>query len=317
MRVLFTISNITEQQEQHLRNRFEACTFTFLKDKNELDEHIGEAEVLVTYGSDVTEDLISRADHLKWIQVLSAGVNELPFEAIKEKGILVTNARGIHKVPMSEYAISMLLHVYRKERQFVEDQKAGHWNRKYSVLEISGKTIVILGTGAIGQEVARLAKAFHMKTIGVSRSGNPTEYFDENYSVSHLNSVLSKGDFIVSILPSTEETKYLLTEDHFKLMKDEAVFLNMGRGDLVSTDTLLKVAKEEEIAHLILDVFEKEPLPENSPLWKQENITITPHISGVSSRYLERALGIFKENMLLYGQRGEELINKINLERGY
>lgn len=317
MKVLFTISNVTEKQEQHLVNRFDNCEFTFLKNKENLGDYVKEAEVLVTYGSDLTEDLISRADRLKWIQVLAAGVDDLPFDVIREKGIIVTNARGIHKVPMSEYAISMLLHVYRNEEQFVKDQAEANWNRKYSVREISGKTIVILGTGAIGQELARLAKAFHMKTIGLSRSGNRTEYFDENYSISHLNSVLSKGDFIVSILPSTGETRHLLTEDHFKLMKDEAIFLNMGRGDLVSTEVLLSASKEGEVSHLILDVFEEEPLPKDSPLWKRENITITPHISGVSSRYLERALGIFKENMHLYHKQQEELINKINLERGY
>src|SRR5690625_1432391 len=218
---------------------------------------------------------------------------------------------------MSEYAISMLLHVYRKERKVVENQAAVNWDRSYSVGEISGKTIVVLGTGAIGQEVARLAKAFHMKTIGISRSGEKVDYFDENYGVNHLNSLLPKVDFNSAVVPSTKETAYLLKEEHFELMKEDAVFLNMGRGDLVSTETLIKVAQEKKIAHLILDVFEEEPLPKDSPLWSQENVTITPHISGVSSRYLERALGIFKENMHIYGKRKEELINKINLERGY
>jgi len=317
VKVLFTISNITEQQEEHLASRFRNCTFTFLKDKDELTDHIKEAEILVTYGSDVTEEIINEANQLKWIQVLSAGVNNLPLEAISAKGILVTNARGIHKVPMSEYALSMLLHVYRREDQVVKDQVNKHWNRKYTVKEISGKTLLVLGTGAIGQEVARLAKAFHMKTIGISRSGEKVDYFDENYGVNHLNSLLPKGDFIISVLPSTKETAYLLREEHFELMKEDAVFLNMGRGDLVSTETLIKVAQEKKIAHLILDVFEEEPLPKDSPLWSQENVTITPHISGVSSRYLERALGIFKENMHIYGKRKEELINKINLERGY
>jgi len=315
--VLFTISNITEQQENHLQERFSDQSFVFLKDREKINEYIKNAEVLVTYGSDVTEELIEKANHLKWIQVLSAGVDRLPFEAIAKKDILVTNARGIHKIPMSEYAISMLLHVYRKERKVVENQAAVNWDRSYSVGEISGKTMVVLGTGSIGQEVARLAKAFHMRTIGVSRSGDPAQHFDETYKVEHLLSVLDKGDFIISILPSTKDTTYLLTDKHFDVMKDDAVFLNMGRGDLVKTETLLKAIQEEKIKHAILDVFEEEPLPEDSPLWKEDKVTITPHLSGVSARYLERALGIFKQNMHYYINGEEELDNQINIERGY
>ena len=317
MKLLFTIPNITEQQEKQLATQFNKDSFTFLKEKEDIANHIKNAEVWVTYGSDVTKELLEEAGELKWIQVLSAGVNALPLDEIKKRGIVVTNVRGIHKIPMSEYALSMLLHVYRHETQVVKDQEKSHWNRKYTVKEITGKTLLVLGTGAIGQEVARLGRAFRMKTIGISRSGDQVEHFDENYAVAHLDSMLPKADFIVSVLPSTKETKYLLRDSHFDQMKEDAVFLNMGRGDLVTTETLLKAARENKVSHLVLDVFEEEPLAEDSPLWKEENITITPHISGVSSRYLERALGILMENIECHKKHDEELMNTINLERGY
>ena len=318
MTVLFTISNITEKQETHLKARFPNQNFVFLKDKKLIPQYIEEAEIFVTYGKDVTEELLEQAKNLKWIQVLAAGVDPLPFDAIKKNNILVTNVRGIHKIPMSEYAISMILSVYRKERDLLLYQLDKHWNRTLSFGEVTGKTMIVLGTGSIGQEVARLAKAFRMKTIGVSRSGRDKEHFDEVYSVTHLHSVLDKGDFIVSVLPSTKETRYLLKDEHFDLMRDDAIFLNMGRGDLVKTETLVRAVQEEKIGHLILDVFEEEPLAADSPLWKNERVTITPHIAAISDRYLERALGIFKENMNLYEDRQlEEMLNVIDLDRGY
>lgn len=318
MTVLFTISNITEKQETHLKERFPNQNFVFLKDKKLIPQYIEEAEIFVTYGKDVTEELLEQAKNLKWIQVLAAGVDPLPFDAIKKNNILVTNVRGIHKIPMSEYAISMILSVYRKERDLLLYQLDKHWDRTLSFGEVTGKTMIVLGTGSIGQEVARLAKAFRMKTIGVSRSGRDKEHFDEVYSVTHLHSVLDKGDFIVSVLPSTKETRYLLKDEHFDLMRDDAIFLNMGRGDLVKTETLVRAVQEEKIGHLILDVFEEEPLAADSPLWKNERVTITPHIAAISDRYLERALGIFKENMNLYEDRQlEEMLNVIDLDRGY
>lgn len=318
MTVLFTISNITEKQETHLKERFPNQNFVFLKDKKLIPQYIEEAEIFVTYGKDVTEELLKQAKNLKWIQVLAAGVDPLPFDAIKKNNILVTNVRGIHKIPMSEYAISMILSVYRKERDLLLYQLDKHWDRTLSFGEVTGKTMIVLGTGSIGQEVARLAKAFRMKTIGVSRSGRDKEHFDEVYSVTHLHSVLDKGDFIVSVLPSTKETRYLLKDEHFDLMRDDAIFLNMGRGDLVKTETLVRAVQEEKIGHLILDVFEEEPLAADSPLWKNERVTITPHIAAISDRYLERALGIFKENMNLYEDRQlEEMLNVIDFDRGY
>src|SRR5699024_4101841 len=134
---------------------------------------------LVTYGADVNENLIQEEKNLKWIACLSAGVDKFPLKAIKDKGITLTNVRGIHKIQMAEYAISMLLQVYRNGKTIIENEKNGVWDNSIKVQEITGQTIVILGTGAIGGETARLAKAFRMKTIGVSRSGKEVEHFDE------------------------------------------------------------------------------------------------------------------------------------------
>lgn len=315
--ILFTATNIPERSQKYLQNKFPNHTFVFCTKKSEIDEHIQKAEIIVTYGNDLTENKLRKADKLKWIMVMSAGVDELPFHEIKQRDILVTNARGIHKIPMAEYVISMLLSVYRQEKAIYDNQKNTFWDRSVQMKEITGQTMLVLGTGAIGQEVARLAKAFRMKTIGVSRSGQDVQNFDDVFTIHELNHILSEADFIVSVLPSTEETKGLITFRHFQLMKQEAVFLNMGRGDLVSGEDILQAIQQEEIAHVILDVFEDEPLPKDHPLWKEDRITITPHLSGISPQYLSRALKIFEHNLHAYIEGSGTYKNKIDIERGY
>lgn len=314
--ILFTAKLSTKHREK-LAETFPEQEIVYSKSEDETIKYLPEAEIIVTYGSDLTEDLLRNATSLKWIMVISAGVEELPFQLLKEKNVLVTNAKGIHKVQMAEYAISMLLQVYRQGKTIMEREKEQNWDPTVKVNEISSKTIVIVGTGAIGQEVARLAKAFRMKTIGISRSGKAVDFFDENHAFDNLNQVLPQADFLVSVLPSTGETKEFFRDEHFRAMPEHAVFLNMGRGDAVKSEVILKAIQTGEIAHAVLDVFEEEPLPEGHPLWTEENITVTPHISGKSPYYVARAMEIFTENLKNHLEEKDNYINKVNLSRGY
>src|SRR5699024_658297 len=293
--ILFT-SILSIKQKDILHKQFPEQSFIFCDSMDEANVYLAEAEVLVTYGVDLNDELLQKANKLKWIMVLSAGVEKMPLKAIEERGILLTNARGIHKTPMAEYVFAMLLQVYRQAKTVIRDETAHYWNKETRMEELSGKTLLVVGAGAIGQEVARLAQAFRMKTIGISRSGDKKNYFDHNYPTAELQHVLPEADIVISILPSTAETAYFYTPNHFKQMPDHAVFLNIGRGNVVATDVLLEAVQHGEIAHAVLDVMEKEPLPEDSPLWEEENITITPHISGVSPQYVTRATDIFAQN---------------------
>ena len=314
--ILFS-AKISGKHQEKLKKDYSNQHFLFSESDEMTKKYLAEAEVLVTYGSNVNVQVIQRAASLKWIMVLSAGVDELPVELIKEKEIIVTNARGIHKIQMAEYAISMLLQVYRQEKILMQNEKAHRWDKSVKVKEITGSTIVIAGTGAIGQEVARLAKAFQMKTIGVSRSGKNVAYFDENVTNDKLKHVLAEADFLVSVLPRTKETSGFFTDNHFNAMPNHGVFLNMGRGDAVSSEVILKAVQENEIAHAILDVTEQEPLPKDHPFWSEDNITITPHISGLSPDYVTRALEIFTKNLDQYITGAGDYTNKIDLSRGY
>ncbi|WP_188456803.1 D-2-hydroxyacid dehydrogenase [Virgibacillus oceani] len=316
MSILFT-AKLSSKHQTSLTQRFPELSFIFCNTMDEAKRHLSTCEIVVSYGSDFTEDIINQASNLKWIMVLSAGLDQMPFEAIKRRDIVVTNSRGIHKVPMSEYAIFMLLQVYRNGKQLIEKETSSHWDEAVRIQEITGKTMLVVGAGAIGQEVARLAKAFRMKTIGVSRSGRSIEHFDENYTTNQLEDMLPEADFVVSVLPSTRETVAFYAFKHFELMPDHAVFLNMGRGNAVKGEDLLKAVRQGEIAHAILDVFEEEPLPKESPLWQEENITVTPHLSGKSRHYVTRALEIFENNLHTYMNGKMDLINKIDVTRGY
>jgi phosphoglycerate dehydrogenase-like enzyme len=313
--ILFS-AKLAVKHQQILNSTYPNHTFIFCEDMMEADNYLDQATVFVTYGEDMNEDTIAKAPNLKWIMVLSAGVERLPFQAIEARNILVTNSRGIHKIQMAEYTISMLLQVYRQEKEVIENEKQSIWG-KVPVQEITGRTMLVLGTGAIGQEVARLAKAFRMKTIGFSRSGRAAESFDEVYQINHLVQKLPEADFVVSVLPSTNETKYLLQAEHFKQMKNDAVFVNIGRGDVVASDIILRAVQEKEIAHAVLDVFEQEPLPAEHPFWKEPNITVTPHISGKSPEYLPRALSVFRENLHKFLQAEADFINIVSTARGY
>ena len=317
LNILFS-AKLSYQEQERFKENYPEQSFVFCENMDEAKGYIEEADILVTYGEDLTSALVTQAVNLKWIMVLSAGMDRMPFETIEQRGILVTNARGIHKIPMAEYAISMLLQVYRQEKLLMQLEAEQKWGRSHiNIGEISGKTLLVLGTGAIGQEVARLAKAFQMTTYGISRSGRTVANFDENYTTGELEKLLPEADFVVSVLPSTEETRGLLTYEHFQLLPDHAVFLNMGRGDLVSSEDILKAVQQQEIAHAILDVFEEEPLPADHPIWQEENITITPHTSGVSKHYLPRALEIFEDNLHIYQSDQKNYVNEVDVTLGY
>lgn len=314
--MIIFLSKVSEKHREKLKAEYPEQTFIFCDKPEEAKEYVNEAEVYVTYG-DMDEALIEHSKKLKWIACLSAGVDRLPLEAIKEKGILLTNSKGIHKIQMAEYAISMLLQVYRNLKKIIENEQQAIWDKGVKIQEITGKTLLVLGTGAIGGETARLAKAFRMETIGISRSGKAKEYFDEVYQISEVMEVLPKADFVVSVLPSTEETKHLFTYEMFQAMKPSAVFLNMGRGTLVVEDDLLRAIQEEELSHAVLDVFDQEPLPAEHPFWKEENITVTPHISGLSPAYFVRALEIFRHNLNAFVHSSKDFINIVDLTNGY
>lgn len=279
-------------------------------------QSIDKVECIVSYGSDITDSIIEEAKRLRWLMVFSAGIEELPHAKLQEKSILVTNVRGIHAIPMAEFTMGFMLSHVKRLPNFASKQAKNDWERDPQIGELAEKTIIVVGTGAIGSQIAQFAKAFQLKTIGINTSGENFAPFDRAVSIEEIQTVLPEGDFIVSVLPETSATKSFYKKAHFEGMKKSAVFINIGRGSAVSEEVLVDVASNQTIAHLYLDVTPIEPLPKNHPLWNFTNVTVTPHVSAHSPKYLYRSFDIWLENVSRF-QKEEPLLNTINLNRGY
>lgn len=313
MEILFTFVP-KEEMQQNIISDFPEANFHFLyKDKSKLPV----ADILVTYGEDLSEEDIANASNLKWIMVVSAGVEKMPHEAIAERGITVSNVRGIHKTPMGESVLGHLLALKRSLPEIYENKNNRKWERKFRSSELYGSTALILGPGAIGSEIGRLLQAFGVMTIGCNRSGDQVEYMNEMIAFDGLLEKLPEADIVISVLPSTADTKYLLQLEHFQAMKRSAVFMNFGRGDLVADDILLEAMQKGLIAHAVLDVFEQEPLAGNHPFWSMGNIIISPHVSSKSDKYLERAMDVFLPNLRKWLDGDKSPTNLVSMEKGY
>jgi len=314
MEVVFTF-DMKEHQEQGLITKFPNVTFHFNKKPKDIE--IQSASIIVTYGGDVDTALLDKAKALEWIMVASAGVEKMPLAEIAERNIIMSNVRGIHKTPMAESVLAHILSLQRSLPLIDERQRSKEWNRKVGSIELKGSTALILGPGAIGSEIGRLLQAFGVTTIGCNRSGRASESMDETIKFEALLDRVGEADFVISVLPSTSETKGLLTEGHFKAMKDNAVFMNFGRGDLFEESILVDALKRNEIRHAVLDVFETEPLPADNDLWLLANCTVSPHVSSLSGKYVERALTIFEQNLGKWQKGERDLLNLIDMELGY
>ncbi|WP_416149048.1 D-2-hydroxyacid dehydrogenase [Salipaludibacillus sp. HK11] len=312
-----TSAKIRRDIREQLIKSYSELDFQFHTNIDEAEVDLFDADVLITYGEDLNDEHIYQAKKLKWIMVISAGLDEMPFEAINKQGITVTNAKGIHAIPMAEYTIGMMLQVSRQAKVVIENEYNKKWDRSPTMTELSGKTIGILGAGSIGQEIARLSKAFNMKVIGLNRSGSQVKNFDEIVTKNQLESLLKESDFLVSVLPKIKETNNILGEDEFFQMKKNAILINIGRGNVINEQDLIKALQKEEIQHAVLDVFNEEPLPKENSFWLNEKITVTPHLSGISPQYQPRAFEIFDHNMKVFLGDAEKYINLIDPEKGY
>ncbi len=302
---------------KELIREFKGVNFYFFGSIDEVGVHLEDAEVLITYGEDLEAEHIRKAKKLKWIMVISAGLDKMPFLEIMKRDIIITNAKGIHAKPIAEYVISAVLQVARNTKRLIKNEEEKKWDRRVPMVEINQQVLGVIGAGTIGTEIARVANAFGMKTIGVRRNTVFTEYFDEVYSFDNVSRCLEQADYVVSVLPSTNDTFELLDKTFFSMMKQNAVFINVGRGQTVNEYDLIEVLKNGVISHAFLDVFANEPLPKEHPFWEMEQVTITPHVSGISSQYQPRAFQIFKENLTRYLKGNGELLNVIDPKRGY
>ncbi|SDQ21671.1 phosphoglycerate dehydrogenase [Carnobacterium viridans] len=275
-------------------------------------------EIIYGWTGQYSKELVeNEKSHLKWAQGKAAGVDFLDLEKLKQKNILLTNGSGIHSVPIAESVFGILLAYARGIQKAVKDQQTKTWDQVDELMELHGKTIMIVGTGKIGVEVGRLAKAFNMKTIGVNRSGRDVEYMDQLIKQPELVDQVKQADIVINILPHTDKTHYFFNQDTFSQMKEGTLFVNVGRGPTVKTDDLIAALDNGQLAFAGLDVFETEPLPEESALWNREDVLITPHITGIAEQFKKRLFAIFEENLKAYLAEEKLPVNLIDYDQQY
>lgn len=290
-------------------------------DRAEIEDHLDRIEIAVRF---FPPELAAQAPHLKWFQQWPVGADWLMGQPqAVEHPFVLTNGRGIQSDCICEHVFALLLFHARKFDRTYPAQQKGQWKNQWtpermaSFFELSGKTMVVIGLGAIGSRVVKVAKAFKMKVIGVRRRPElPAPDVDRLAGVTQLDEVLPLADFVVLSLPLTQQTLGMIGEKQLRLMKRAAILVNISRGPILQEDKLIQALQEGWIAGAGLDTFEKEPLASESPLWLLDNVVLTPHSAGVTPEHFERGLAIFMDNLKRY-RVGQPLNNVVDKAAGY
>ena len=245
---------------------------------------------------------------LRWLHSFSAGVDDVFFQRLLARGVRLTTSSGAHAVPIAHTVMMYLLALSRDLRGWLADQAERRWNPR-DVVELQGRTLGVVGLGPIGLEVARLGQAFRMQVIGLRRSPRGDEPC-ETWPLSRLHELLARVDDLVLALPLSEETRGVIDRHALSMLRPGSTLVNVGRGDLVDEAALVEALAEGRLRGAGLDVFQREPLPVESPLWSMQSVIVTPHSSGSTPANLDRASEIFVDNLSRY-VRGEPLRNEV------
>ena len=284
----------------------------------ELADAVQGAEILLLWDffSSAVKDVWQHSGSLKWIHVAAAGVDKLLFDELAESGVIVTNSRGIFDRPIAEFVLASILALAKDIPGSLRRQQVGQWEHRETE-RIDGARALVVGTGSIGRETAKLLSAVGMQVEGVGRTdrvGDPD--FGTVHASSRLASVVRDSDYVVLIAPLTEETREMVDESVLAAMKPTARLINVGRGELVDDRALVDALSRGAIAGAALDVFSTEPLPATSELWRLENVLISAHLSGDAVGWLQRLSVLFSDNLERY-IRGEGLVNVVDKILGF
>lgn len=259
---------------------------------------LADAEVLLT--SYLEPALLERASSLRWIQALSAGVDTLDLDRLEERGILLTSAAGAHAQPIAEQVLGYMLVFERRLDRAIESRRRGVWER-FEGGELCGRTLGVVGLGSIGVRTAELAAAVGMEVIGTKRDPDvEIDAVDRIYGSGELEAVLTEAEYLLVCCPLTAETEGLIGRTALGALPDDAVVMNVARGEVVDEPALIDALQQRTIRGAALDVFATEPLPTDSTLWELSNVILTPHNAGSSPRLPGRLADVFVENRAAY-----------------
>jgi len=287
------------------------------EERDEIEAVLEDIEIVF---SRFPRDLLPRATSLRWFQQSGAGADWLlrhP-EAVQLDFVL-TSASGIHPISIAEHVLAFMTAFAHRLPDAIRYQQRHQWHdhEPNYTFELAGKTVLVIGVGAIGRRIAQVTSALDMRVLGMRRDpSRSVEAVEVMYGPSQLLQALPLADFVVLTVPLTHETRGMIGEQELHAMKPTSYLINVGRGGTVQEASLAQALREGTIAGAGLDVFEQEPLPEDSPLWDLENVIITSHYSGFVSQYYQRALELFLDNLRRY-VAGEPLNNVVDKALGY
>ncbi len=265
------------------------------------------------------DDVLAAAPELVWVQSLSAGVESfLASKRFVTNDVVLSNTRIIQGPEIADHAMGLLLN-FTRDMKFYNEQMAKGWDRTFRLplIELRGKTALIIGLGGIGTQIAQRANAFGMRVLAVDPKDFPLNNIIERVGKpDDLDHMLPEADVVFSSVPLTAASRGMLGEAQFNLMKDGVYFINVSRGGIVVTDALVAALKAGKVRAAGLDVTDPEPLPEGHPLWSMNNVTITPHIATVSDQLESRRMALFEENVARY-LSGRPLLNVVDKPKGY
>jgi D-2-hydroxyacid dehydrogenase (NADP+) len=320
----FSLWNPPAEMPGRLRARWPGMWVVHLPTYDQLEQELAGADIFV--GFSLRPAQFAAARKLKWIHSTAAGVGQLMFPELRASGIEVTNAAGVHRVPMAEHILGTLVALARRFPDCVRHQQQSHWSQDdlwdgvspaQRPRELQGQVVLFIGFGNVGREAAKILRPLGMHIWAVTRSGRADDQLTERaFLISRLDEALSQADFVVLAAPETPETLKMIGEREFSAMKSSAYFINVARGSLIDEPALIRALQKHAIAGAALDVTLEEPLPPENPLWQLENVFITPHVSAISEHLWERQTELLTENLERWFS-GRELLNRVDLERGY
>ncbi|ADB61208.1 D-isomer specific 2-hydroxyacid dehydrogenase NAD-binding protein [Haloterrigena turkmenica DSM 5511] len=291
-----------------IRDRRPGIDLEHVTDEDALLEAVVDAEVVVT--GRLPDDVLNAANDLRWVQALSAGTDMYDHDALAARDVALTTVSGIHARPIGQQVMGYLLHFERRFDRAIAQQRQQEWER-YTGGELGDRTIGIVGVGAIGSQVADYCTAFDARVVGTKR--DPTDApaaLDAVYGPDDLESVLADSDYLVLACPLTDETRGLIDAEALATLDDDAVLVNVARGEVVDEPALVDALEGDELGGAALDVFEAEPLPEESQLWDRDDVLVTPHMAGSTPHYWERCADVFLRNYDRF-RSGEDLENRV------
>ncbi len=302
--------------------RFAGRAGVTFADGDDFQRALPDAEVVVA--QDLSDDLLARAGRLKWLSSVAAGLDGIARPALLGRGVVVTNASGVHGPNIAEHVLAMMLMFTRDLPRLYRAQLARRWEKKSSREhgpgELTGQTLLIVGLGRIGDAIAARARPFGLRILAVKRNASsrhdPGVPVDELVSLERLDQVIGQADHLCLAVPLTPATRHLVDARRIALMRTGAYVYNISRGAVVDEAALVEALSAGKLAGAGLDVFEQEPLPETSPLWDLPNVILTPHVAGLTPRYFQRAAALFAENLDRF-LSGQTLRNQFDAARGY